>query len=32
MTLQGNYEEKLARQQLGAKIDSIGELISPHAA
>lgn len=32
MALQGTYEEKLARQQLGGKIDAIGELISHHAA
>jgi addiction module HigA family antidote len=27
MTLQDNYAEKLARQELGGKIDEIGELI-----
>ena len=32
MTLQGNYEEKLAIRRLGGKIDAIGELISHHAA
>lgn len=32
MTLQDNYEEKLARQQLGGTIDAINELVSHNAA